>query len=279
MGRGASAGPRAALDRRANIAGVYSWIDRLRSLRHRFSYGISESLRWSRGTYRETAALELPVLPTDEAQRIAALRDRYQVHFEAQLSAATSLRNYEYLDILDWAFSGAGLARPEHGVLCDVGCASFWYAAALSAFFRPRCLIGVEVEGYRLFKDGRTRIDYATGYLACLPNARFVIADYLGYAQPADLISAWFPFVTAAAILGWRLPLSLLCPERLFRRIALNLSAGGVFLMVNHGPAEAERASILCDAAGLHRAFSGAAPGVLSRYRETPPVVSLWSRK
>ena len=35
-------------------------------------------------------------------------------------------------------------------------------------------------------------------------------------AKPADLITAWFPFLTPAAILAWRLPLSLLAPERLF---------------------------------------------------------------
>ena len=59
------------------------------------------------------------------------------------------------------------------------GCASFWYAAALEAFFRPRALVGVDVEGYRLFKDGRTRSDYAAGYVGQRPNARFVVADYL----------------------------------------------------------------------------------------------------
>ena len=75
--------------------------------------------------------------------------------------------------------------RGPQGVelLCDVGCASFWYAAALEAFFRPRAMVGVDVEGYRLFKDGRTRSDYAAGYVGQRPNARFVVADYLGYAR------------------------------------------------------------------------------------------------
>ena len=152
------------------MAGVYSLLQRLRSLRHRLSYSVSESVRWSRGRYRETAAGELPDLPLEQAQRIAALKSRYQVCFEAGLSAATSVRNYEYLDILDQAWAEAGLARPEGGSLCDVGCASFWYAAALHAFFRPRNLVGVEVEGHRLFKDARTRIDYAAGYVAPLPE-------------------------------------------------------------------------------------------------------------
>ena len=263
---------------------MYSWVDRLRSLRHRLSYGVSESLRWSRGPYRETAAYELPALPVDEAQRIASLQSRYQVRFESQLCAATSIRNYEYLAILDEAWSDGAPAldgapaHPKPVTLCDVGSASFWYAAALSAFFRPQSLVGVELEGYRLFKDGRTRIDYASGYVAALPNARFVIADYLAYAEPADLITAWFPFVTATAILAWRLPLSLLRPEPLFRRIAENLRAGGLFLMVNHGPAEAQLAAQCCNAAGLSVVFTRLIGGVLSRYREAAPVVSCWRR-
>ena len=144
----------------------------------------------------------------------------------------TSLNNYEYLDILDHAWSASGApGRPtpaRDGLLCDVGCASFWYAAALEAFFRPRAMVGVDVEGYRLFKDGRTRSDYAAGYVGQRPNARFVVADYLGYAEPADVITAWFPFLTPRAILAWRLPLSLLRPERLFRQIHHNLRPGGM---------------------------------------------------
>ncbi|MEP6886216.1 MAG: class I SAM-dependent methyltransferase [Gammaproteobacteria bacterium] len=212
----------------------------------------------------------------EQGERIAALRDRYQVQFELGMSAATSRNNYEYLDLLDSGWSSLGMGRPEGGVLCDIGCASFWYAATLQAFFRPRCLRGVEVEGYRLFRDGRTRIDYAAGYVAPLPNAEFVVADYTRYSEPADLITAWFPFVTPAAILAWRLPLSLLAPQKLFHRIRHNLRPGGMFLMVNHGAAEAALAAGLCAAAGLVCSGRWAAAGVLSRHRMLPPVLSWW---
>jgi len=217
-------------------------------------------------------------LTVDQGQRIAALCSRYRVKFELHLSAATSVNNYEYLDILDHAWEHSGFARPAGGVLCDVGCASFWYAAALQAFFRPRRLIGVEVEGHRLFKDGRTRIDYAAGYTGQLSDARFVVADYLAYTEPADVITAWFPFVTPAAILAWRLPLSLLQPERLIRRIRHNLCAGGQLVMINHGPEEAALAAGWCAAAGLVQAWRREEHGILSRYRAQAPVVSCWRR-
>ncbi len=257
---------------------MYSLLQRLRSLRHRFWYGVSRRVRWSRGEFREAPARELPPLPIDQGQRIAALRSRYRVQFELQVSAATSVNNYEYLDILDRAWEHSGSARPAGGVLCDVGCASFWYAAALHAFFRPRRLIGVEVEGYRLFKDGRTRIDYAAGYTGQLSDASFVVADYLAYTEPADIITAWFPFVTPAAILAWRLPLLLLQPERLIHRIHHNLSPGGQFVMINHGPEEAALAAGWCTAAGFVLAWRHEESGILSGYRAQAPLVSCWHR-
>ncbi len=249
-------------------------------MRHRFWYGMSERVRWSRGTFRETPALELPALPVEQSRRIAALKDRYQARFESVLGAQTSLNNYEYLDILDHAWpSNAPLRAHATQVLCDVGCANFWYAAALAAFFRPCELVGVDVEGYRLYRDGRTRSDYAAGYVSQLPNARFVVADYLTYAEPADLITAWFPFLTPRAILAWRLPLSLLRPERLIRQIHHNLKPGGRFVMVNHGVEEAELAEKLCIAAYLQRDWVQSTPSLLSRGRPLPPVVSSWQRR
>jgi SAM-dependent methyltransferase len=248
-------------------------------LRHRFWYGVSERARWSRGAFRETPAQQLPALPAEQSRRIAALQGRYQVRFESELGVQTSLNNYEYLDILDHAWPAAGPSRPQGmELLCDVGCASFWYAAALEAFFRPHALVGVDVEGYRLFKDGRTRRDYAAGYVGQRRNARFVVADYLTYEEPADLITAWFPFLTPAAILAWRLPLSLLRPERLIRQIHRNLKPGGSFVMVNHGMAEAQAAHRLCIAAGFAPGWRGPAPSLLSRGRVLPPVVSSWGR-
>jgi hypothetical protein len=258
---------------------VYSLTQRLRSLRHRFWFGLSERLRWSRGAFQETPALELPLLPLEQAQRIAALQTRYQVRFEANLSAATSVNNYEYLDILDRAWENCGVSRPEGGVVCDVGCASFWYAATLNAFFRPRRLTGIEVEGYRLFRGGHARVDYALGYIEREPNTHFVIADYLDHTEPADVITAWFPFLTPSSILAWRLPLSLLRPAGMMRGVYRNLAPGGLFIMINHGFEEAALGSELCDAAGFERVWKAAQPSTLNRERGKPPIVSGWRHR
>jgi hypothetical protein len=255
---------------------MYSLLQRLSSLRHGFWFGLSERIRWSRGALEETPASELCSVDLEQGERIAALRGRYQVQFERCMSAATSANNYEYLDILDRSWSESGLERPAGGVLCDIGCASFWYAATLQAFFRPARLVGVEVEGYRLFRDGHTRIDYASGYLKQLPNAEFVVADYTRYPQPAGLITAWFPFLTPAALLAWRLPLRLLRPDQLFERIRHNLEPDGTFFMVNHGMQEWALAERLCTAAGLRLVSHWSEPSTLSAHRLEPPAVSWW---
>jgi SAM-dependent methyltransferase len=247
-------------------------------MRHRFWYGVSERVRWSRGAFHEIPARDLPTLPFEQAQRIAALRSRYQVQFELRMNSATALNNYEYLDILDRAWAGTGLTPPAGGILCDIGCASFWYAATLQVFFSPRELVGVEVEGYRLFRDGRTRIDYASGYLADTANARFVVADYRRCDLPADVITAWFPFISPTAILAWRLPLSLLAPAELLQRVYHNLRSGGLFVMVNHGAIEAAEAAALCMATGLKRVFWLAEPAVLSYRRPSPAILTCWTR-
>jgi SAM-dependent methyltransferase len=233
-------------------------------------------MRWSRGTFEETPARELPALGSEKAERIAALRHRYQVQFELQLNADTSLHNYEYLDLLDRGWRESGMDRPQGGVLCDIGCASFWYAATLQAFFRPGRLIGVEVEGYRLFRSGHTRSDYAAGYLARMPAAEFVVADYCGREEPADVITAWFPFLTPSALLAWRLPLSLLAPEKLFLQIKHNLRPHGTFFMVNHGPEEAVLAANCCDAAGLQATARWTGSETLGGRRLQAPMLSWW---
>ncbi len=255
---------------------VNSWWQRLRSLRHGFWYGVSERIGWSRGPYRETPAGQLPMMPPEQAERIAALQRRYQIRFEARLGAATSLRNYEYLDILDGIWPG-GAGRPQSvGRLCDVGSASFWYADCLQAYFQPRSLCGYEIEGYRLYRDGHSRIDYAAGYTAPWPGASLVVADYRSVTAKADVITAWFPFLTPNAILAWRLPLTLLAPQQLLARIRANLDPEGRFIMVNHGREEAALAARYCAAAGLERIFASESAGPLSRYRSQTPCASVW---
>jgi len=215
-------------------------------------------------------------LETWQSACIESLQARYGLCFESRYGRHTSLANYAYLDLLDQAWAAADRPVPTGGLVTDVGCANFWYAQTLHRFFRPAKLTGVDVEGYRLYPTGYSRYDAAAGYVADLPQTSFVTADYCEMDEQADVITAWFPFVTPAPVLAWRLPLTVFSPERLFARIARNLSAGGTLFMVNQGTDEADVAAGYCRQAGLRSQGCWVHPRPL-RPRPHPPVASWWT--
>jgi hypothetical protein len=62
---------------------------------------------------RKTPALELCIVDREQAERIAALRNRYQVQFALRMSAATSVNNHEYPDVLDRGRHESAMGRPR----------------------------------------------------------------------------------------------------------------------------------------------------------------------
>ncbi|MBI4001468.1 MAG: hypothetical protein HY348_06765 [Nitrospira defluvii] len=254
----------------------YSLRQRCLSLYHEVWYRLSERIRWSRAPHHETPIDRLSGLASWQATRIDALRARYGVGFESHYGRPTALANYAYLDLLDRAWTAVNRQPPQGGIVTDVGCANFWYARTLHTFFRPATLTGVDLEGFRLYPTGYSRYDAAAGYVADLPHTSFVVADYCEVNEQADLMTAWFPFVTPAPVLAWRLPLALFSPERLFARIARNLASNGTFFMVNQGTDEAAIAAGYCRQAGLRPQDQWIHPRPL-RERPHPPVASWWS--
>jgi len=249
--------------------------DRLRSGYHRIWYEASQTLRWSRGTYRETPIGTHPNLTASQRDRIEELSKIYGVRFELRYPPETSLLNYGYLDLLDRARRALIWTIPENRQICDVGSANFAYAAALQTFFHPAQLIGTEVDGHRLYCNGRSRIDYAQGHIQDLPHTQYVVADYRQYHQPADLITTWYPFVTPKPLLAWRLPLSLFDPSTLFANIANNLIIGGTFVMINHSQTEAKVAHSIAESVGLVSQGQYVHDTPL-RPRTQPAVLTLW---
>lgn len=185
-----------ATNRREDALPPCSFQQRVRSQYHAFWYHLGERLAWSRGIYRERPAGELCDLNGVQHERIASLKRRFRVRFEQRASQATALRQYDYLDLLDQGWSALRLPNSTGGTVQDIGSSNFWYAPVLHTFFRPTKLIGVEVEGYRMYINGYSRHDYAQGYILNLPSTEFHIQDYCHYNSPASIITAWYPFVT-----------------------------------------------------------------------------------
>ncbi len=270
-----------ATDKDAILSGLappvhyYTLIQRCRSLYHGLWFRLSEGLRWSRRPYHETPIGSLSGLAPWQVERIDELQARYAVRFESHYGRHTALANYTYIDILDQAWTAKNRHVPQGLAVTDVGCANFWYARALHAFFRPATLTGIDVEGFRLYPTGYSRYDAACGYIAPLPQTSFVVADYCKVEKQADVITAWYPFVTPSPVLAWRLPLRIFSPARLFDSIALNLTEKGFFFMVNQGTEEAAIAADYCRQAGLRFLDQWIQTRPL-RARPHPAVASWW---
>jgi hypothetical protein len=246
----------------------------LRSRYHAFWYRLGERLAWSRGTYRERSPGQLDQLNGIARERIEQLQQRFDIRFEEQARQVTALKQYDYLDILEQAWSALRLPRSRAGVVQDIGSSNFWYAPVLHTFFRPAELLGIEVEGHRIYINGYSRVDYAQGYIQHLPNTQFIVQDYVGYERPADIVTAWYPFVTPDLVLAWRMPLSMLAPHALFAQVARNLQLHGRFVMINQGRDEATIAASVCKEIGLIR--QGSCEIKTPVRPRLPPVLSVW---
>jgi hypothetical protein len=249
----------------------------MRSAYHGFWFAVSERTARVRGPRPEVPAGRLPRVQAATERRIDELRARYDVAFEGRLGARSALQNYEYLDWLDAAFAAWAVPPPRGGELHDVGCGGFAYALALHRYFAPARLVGIDIEGHRRLRGGVNRRERVLGHFDGLPGAEFVVADYTHWSRRADLVTAFFPFVTPRPVLAWRLPLSLLQPDALFTSVRANLGTSGRLLMANQSLAEHTIAAAYASAAGLERMrahdrarlVDAAAPDV---------VLSLWRR-
>ncbi|MCA9473379.1 MAG: hypothetical protein MRJ96_06680 [Nitrospirales bacterium] len=251
---------------------------RIRSAYYRCWYEVSRGFTWIRREYREDPVHTLPEsLTAQQRQRIESLQDQYGVQFENQFQSSTALDNYEYLDmlhqvtqILDW--------RPQADQsLVDVGSLNFYYAPAIHAFFRPRQLAGIEIEGYRVYTNFYSRFDYAQYYIRGLPNTSYTVMDFCEYGGSVDGITCFYPFVIPDPLVAWRLPLKVYRPQRLFARMEKSLNAQGFLLMLNHGKEEAGWACEFAQRSG----FQGFQPPQALQPlfpRSEIPIISLWHK-
>lgn len=255
------------------------WSAALRSQVHAWRIARDERRYRPRG-YREHPARELSGLNTEMLSRICWLKRRYPVAFEQHLDRTNALENYVYLDLMAQLFDcGArgAAAMARGGTLLDIGSKNFYYARALTAFFEPREMAGLEIEGYRRYPDGRCRHDYATHYLEGLGTASYHVGDMRDWTGRAEVVTCWYPFVHPKTVLKWGLPLSQFDPAGFFRQLAMLVEPGGHLMMVNQGLAEWQLAERWLQPQGLslQRHLVVDAPLLP---RPAPPVMSWWQR-
>ncbi len=153
-----------------------------------------------------------------------------------------------YADLLETALTLADVRFAGETIeVLDLGIGDWIYASALLGVARVRApsplpkvsMVGVEVDPWRLYRDGHARIDWAEFYSADLPDTRIVAADSLAWTRSADFVTLLFPFVDRATHEEWGLPGRLFNPAGLLRHAWSLVREGGALLIVNQGETEA----------------------------------------
>lgn len=220
------------------------------------TFALRQRLAWQRGGYREQADDPVAVAAAHpRAERLQELLARYRPALVDRCSAATILDNLDVLHMLDRVRQAVEWTAPERIVALDVGAKNFYYAPALHAFWSAQAtvdeLVGVEVDAYRVYRNGYSRADYAAAYMAGLPGARFVAADIRSWHEPADVVTLMFPFVVPYPLIKWGLPLRLLAPEAILAHVWGLLKPGGLLIVINQDVVEAGAQAAVCRTVGV----------------------------
>lgn len=245
---------------------------------NRFFFSLRRRLRWSRAGYVEHPVTRLTGLTSDQETLIKSLSRRYGISFEMRFNRENTLENYHILDLLHQSQMRFQWKMVQSPTLIDVGSKNFYYAPVLQTFFKPRSLIGVEIDGYKVYRDLHSRFDYAQTYIKNLPNAEYQVLDFCDFSGSADFITGFYPFVFIEPLLAWNLPKQSFKPDKIFTKVYETLNDAGYFLMVNHGRAEYEAARELVLLTGLsERGYFSLDDGVFQR--DVVPQVSLWQKE
>lgn len=222
-----------------------------------FSFWVRKTLRWSRGIPElpdESKAGLFAYLHGDGARaeaRERELRERYDLGpLRARSTAANYRKNLYLIDILERATQGLDFPPPAAEKLraADVGSQDFHYAFGVERWLSranrapgatPRALAleGVEVDGHGIYPDFRSRRDWARAYAAQTgnPDVTYRVADFArDPGGPYDVITWFYPFVTAHHLLLWGLPLGLYRPAALVERAFAALKPGGMMAVTAH---------------------------------------------
>jgi hypothetical protein len=287
-----------------------------------FSFWIRRTLRWSRG--RPSLAhepkhglfgyLSAPDGLAESAAeaREADLRRRYDLEALARQSTQALYRKNLYLiDILEKAAEGLPIPLAESNstvTAMDIGSQDWHYVFGLERWLRhaagsgksgkPRdtggsddfagrkvSLRGIEVDGYGIYPDFRSRKDYAEAYCAQTgnPYVTYEIGDALDSTGGGlDLITIFYPFVTRHHLLLWGLPLRFFRPAQMLAKAASLLRPGGWLLVFTHTLKEHELFLELGKGEGsLQPAKEGRAESNLVDFHEdvTDRRYSVWKRR
>ncbi len=214
-------------------------------------------------------------------RRETELRRRYELEPLLALSTRFDYRdNVYWLDALERLLGDRTLGQTDATSafrVVDVGSKNFNYAFALERFFRNRvgpgralALVGIELDGHVIYRDWRSRCDYAEAYARQTENPGVVyrVADFAALkGETFDVATLLFPFVTEAALVRWGLPLRFFEPKRLLAK-AIEVTPKGYLFVFSQTEAERDALVELVAEFGVEVSTSVAIAGRLVHYHE-----------
>lgn len=272
----------------------------LRAPANQLAFAVRSRLRWSKGPVQlphEDKVVPFPWLEGNAAKEAVRTLARLVADYDlaALQERSTRLVLAENVDLLvRWrdllgdqpvpVADGATLAA------VDVGCGLFQYATALQRGLArvgggpPRRVLlrGVEIDGFGIYRDGHSRADHARAHAVLAGNGvEFEVADFSRLAlPPQDVVTMFYPFLSAYPLLRWGSPLSHLRPRRLLQQVAAAVRPGGWLVVASQTGAEFARLQELLAALPfrLVRQVSFAGRFVPYAPRTEGRIGSLWDR-
>jgi hypothetical protein len=195
----------------------------------------------------------------DADARLAELTERFALGALAAASTrAVFAGNLQHLVGLDRLAADRRMPAGDDGVVraTDAGCGDFHYATALQRWLerspasarRPVVLRGIELDGWVPHRDGTRRGGRARDHAALAErdaaggSVGFQAADFAGVRlPPQDVLTMFFPFLSAAPCVRWGAPLSRLRPRRFLHRAVASVRPGGWLVAVDQTAAEFAR--------------------------------------
>jgi hypothetical protein len=229
---------------------------------NQLSFAARNRLRWQRSGFRErpedkSALFKTFDNPSAMAAREAALLERYDL--TAFKAASSRYRYLETLTLLEHLPVLAGehpIGQPEAPGTpvrwLDVGAKNWSYVQALDSFLNGYTddyrLEGIELDGYRMYWNLHSRADVAMAYCAALPRATYRVGDVMDVSETYDVVSCFLPFVFLEPAMAWGLPRTVFQPQTFLVHLIQRVRPGGLLILTNQGPEEAEEQGRLFEA-------------------------------
>jgi len=222
------------------------------------AYALRNRLRFRRAGYSERRTTPLDALSNTLLTRhgLLPIVDRC---YEGSLLSITHA-----LDLLELFFRIEPPPIASSLRLLDVGSKNFEMAPGILASLRPFVAqpshlesTGIELDAYRVYAHGHSRADAAAYFLGFARELgfsaahRFLAGDVCEHDETYDCITWFSPFLTPAPLLRWGLARRHLRPEATLKHVAARLRPGGLLVIVNQEPEEAELQRAMFDRLGI----------------------------